>query len=91
MNGTQTRQDQRRKANAQQPGYEASTAMWQDDRAEAAAAPAGPSSSASGALGDDKCSAAWMHLFSQACVLINSGTFAELQLLVLETHCCSGC
>ena len=26
-----------------------------------------------------------MHLISQACVLINFGTFAELQLLVLQT------
>ena len=62
MNGTHTRQDQHRKANAQQPGYEASTAIRQDARAEAAAAPAGPSSSASGALGEDKHSAAEPHL-----------------------------
>lgn len=58
LNGTHTRQDQRRMANAQQQRYQASTGMWQDARAEAAAAPAGPSSSASGALGEDKCSAA---------------------------------
>ncbi|KAL0037884.1 hypothetical protein WJX79_003856 [Trebouxia sp. C0005] len=45
-----TRQEQRRMTTAQQQRYQASTAIWQDAHAEAAAAPAGPTSSASGAL-----------------------------------------